>query len=979
MSNRLFLFFAVSIFLFSVACTTKKGETTKLGKFYHNVTGRYNAYYNADLLLQKGFETQTQMHRDNYNEILHMFPYAAGEKPTVAAAQANKNQTADPATDPKSGPLKNNSTGGQPNAAAAGSPLDNAIKKCAINIELHRPSNWADDSYFIVGRVEFLKKEFEKSAATFKYITEKYHTNKALSEMSPDELKAYNKAQQAKNSKDKKKSKKKNTKKKKKKKSNKKKKPNSSKTKQTTEKETKTADIKNPEAVTEEEEGPKPPKYFLKHRPVRYDAMLWMAKSYIELDNYDDAGRYLRLLTEKSDVPKRIKAQALTVLAYSHIRQKEFDKAIEPLEEGISMIRRKKKKTRFIYVLGQLYQKQGNNQLAMENFRKVPKANPEYEMEFNARLNMAINAAAAENSKFDPETLLKRMLRDGKNEEYKDQIYFALAKMQLNSGNEDGGIVALQMAMQNADDFQKTEAAYMLAEIFWKRKDYVKAYAYFDTCSTAIQASDERNSYVSAQKLLLKDLAENINTITLKDSLLSIAAWPYDKQKELVQKLRTEEDAAKKPQNALDRNAAKSKAATDSGINPSAVTNSKFPLYDPNTSKKGERDFQKRWGDRVWTDNWRRSSTEGKNTNDGAESNDALKPLTESEVKEYLKKMGVPQDTASQKKMNGEIETALFLVGNIYYEKLDENKRASDAIEKLFARYPKTKHELEAWFLMFNICTEDKNSNCTASYKDKILSAYADSDIAKSLKDPNYLNAKQRQIAEVNQYYDDSYALIKAGNFQEAYRRYEGLPKKFGNNYPLKARFAILAAMCIGGMQGQEPYISALKSVSVSYPNTEEDKKAKEMVALLQGNKADNKTPTPQPVKSESKEIKGNYNFDNDLATGHYVLVAFDDAKTNLNDLKAKISDFNNKTFSLLRLNVSSLMLDGKSPTLIVRKFKDRTEAVEYLKTVEGNSEFMGKDVPSHKMYFIGQNNYREILQKQNFGDYIKFYDENFK
>jgi hypothetical protein len=72
-------------------------------------------------------------------------------------------------------------------------------------------------------------------------------------------------------------------------------------------------------------------------------------------------------------------------------------------------------------------------------------------------------------------------------------------------------------------------------------------------------------------------------------------------------------------------------------------------------------------------------------------------------------------------------------------------------------------------------------------------------------------------------------------------------------------------------------------------------------------------------------------------------------------------------------------MLYGKSPTLIVRKFKDRIEAVEYLKTVEGNSEFMGKDVPSHKMYFIGQNNYREILQKQNFGDYIKFYDENFK
>ena len=973
MKNKVYLVLIFHLLLLSLSCTTKKGETTKLGKFYHNVTGRYNGYYNADLLLQKGFETQSQMHRDNYNEILHMFPYAAGEKPTAAAAQASKTPTSDPATDPKSGPLKNNSGGTQSGgAAAAGSPLDNAIKKCAINIELHRPSNWADDSYYIIGRAEFLKKEFEKSAATFKYITEKYHTNKAISEMSPDELKAYNREQQKKNAK-----KNKNKKKKKKKKPVKKKKK-ASKKKKSPQKTPKTAEVKKP-VIEEEEEGPEPPKYFLKHRPVRYDAMLWLAKSCIELNNYDDAGRYLRLLTEKSDVPRRIKAKAFTVIAYSFIRQKEFDKAIEPLEEGISMIRRRKNKIRFIYVLAQLYQKQGNNQLAMEYFRKVPKANPPYEMEFNARLNMAINAAGAENSKFDPENLLKRMLRDGKNEEYKDQIYFALAKMQLNSGNKESGIVALQMAMQNADDFQKTEASYMLAEIFWERKDYVKAYAYFDTCSSSILAADERSSYVSAQKLLLKDLAEHINAITLKDSLLAIAALPFDKQKELVQKLRSEEEAAKKPQSALDRNAAKTKAATDAGINPSAVTNSKFPLYDPNATKKGERDFQKRWGDRSWKDNWRRSSSDGKNGNDDGGTEDALRPLTESEVKEYLKKMGVPQDTATLKKMNSEIETALFLVGNIYYEKLDENKRATDAVDKLFVRYPKTKHELEAWFLMFNICTEDKNNSCAAVYKDKILSGYADSDIAKSIKDPNYLNAKQLQIAEANKYYDETYALIRSGNFQEAYRRYEGLPKKYGNNYPLKARFAILAAMCIGGMQGQEQYISALKSVSVSFPNTDEDKKAKEMVALLQGGKADNKNINPQPVKTDKSEIKGNYNFDNDVNTGHYILVAFDDAKTNLNDLKGKIADFNNKAFSLLRLNVSSLMLDGKSPTLIVRKFKDRAESQEYLKTAEGNPDFMGKDVPSHKIYFIGQNNYREILQKQNFGDYVKFYEENYK
>ena len=961
----------LSILLLSVvvSCKTKKGETTKLGKFYHNVTGHYNAYYNADLLLMKGFDAQAQSNMDNYNQLLNMFPYTAGAAPaaasTSAPTKANSSGTGIDDPSSKSGTGQSKPSGGNP-SGGGGTPLDEAIKKSAINIELHRPSNWADDSYFIVGRAEFLKKEYEKSASTFKYIVDKYHKDKALSEMTPDELKAYNKEQATKNAK---------KKKKKKKPSQKKKKSNSKKKKPQPKKPAdKTADKdKEPE---EEEEGPKPKNYFLKHKPVRFDAMLWLAKSYLELENYDDAGRYLRLLIEKSDVPKRIKADAHTVLAYSYIKQKEYTKAIEELETGIDMIRRKKKKTRFIYVLAQLYQKTGNNQLAMENFRKIPRSNPPYEMEFNARLNMAVNAAGAENAKINPETTLKRMLRDGKNEEYKDQIYFALAQIQFKQGNKENGILALQLAMQGSDDFQRTEISYMLAELFYEKKDYVKAYSYYDTCSNAIQKADERSAYVSSQKLLLKQLAENINIVTLKDSLVGIASWSFDKQKELVQRLRLEEEAAKKPQNALDRNASKNKAAADAGINTSAVNASKFPLYDPNNTKKGEKDFQKRWGNREWADNWRRSEGDMSRKDNRTAENEGLKPLTEQETKDYLKKMGVPQDSVSIVKMNKEIENALYLIGANYYEKLDENKRAEASINQLFSRFPKTAYELEAWFLLFNICTEDKNTACANSNKEKITAKYGDTDIAKSLKDPNFLNTKQRQIAEVNKYYEDTYNLIRSGQFADASKRIEELPKKYGVNYPLKPRFAILSAMCVGGLQGVDEYIKSLKSVSVSYPNTDEDKKAKEMVALLSGSKVDNKNPNPQPVKSDGDGNKSKYPFDNEANTGHYILIAFDDVKANINELKIKITEFNSKTYSLLRLNVSSLMLDGKTPTLIVRKFKDRKEAQDYLNTAEGNSEFMGKDAPAHKIYFIGQNNYRDVLQKQNFGEYVKFYEE---
>jgi hypothetical protein len=207
----------------------------------------------------------------------------------------------------------------------------------------------------------------------------------------------------------------------------------------------------------------------------------------------------------------------------------------------------------------------------------------------------------------------------------------------------------------------------------------------------------------------------------------------------------------------------------------------------------------------------------------------------------------------------------------------------------------------------------------------------------------------------------------------------EDLPKKFGNTYPLKPRFALLAAMCVGGIEGIDSYIKALKSVSVSYPNTEEDKKAKEMVALLSNTKSNDKSSTPQVVKNENDANKPKYPFDTEINTGHYVLVVFEDTKANVNDFKNKITDFNTKNFNLLRLNVSTLMLDGSLPTLIVRKFKDRKDAEDYLKVAVDNNDFLPTNSAAFKLYFIGQNNYREVLQKQNFTEYVKFYEDTFK
>ncbi len=359
-----------------------------------------------------------------------------------------------------------------------------------------------------------------------------------------------------------------------------------------------------------------------------------------------------------------------------------------------------------------------------------------------------------------------------------------------------------------------------------------------------------------------------------------------------------------------------------------------------------------------------------------ASNDNALPPVTEQDVADYLKKMGVPQDDAAKKKMDADIAAALFKVGSLYYERLQKRDKSMATFKELMRRYPNHKNELEALYMMYNIAQQEKNAAEAKRYKDAILSKYPDSDIAKALKDPNFVNAKQKELAEVNQYYEDTYELIRKGQSEAAFKRIQALPTKYGNDYPMKARFALLAAMCQGGMKGVDEYVRALKTVATSFPDTEEEKKAKEMIALLTGGK---------PIKGEVTRPNNNNptqpangTFVDNMKEGHYILVAFEDSKARVNDFKGKASTYNQEFFSLKRLNISSLMLDGKYPTLVIRKFRDGTEAQEYYNTVNGNTKFLGEAAAAHKIYFIGQSNYRQILQKRNFDAYRTFFESTY-
>jgi tetratricopeptide (TPR) repeat protein len=259
--------------ILTVSCVTKrkKGETSALGRFYHNTTAKYNGYFNANEILNESILVLESGHKDNYNKILPVFPYQAVE--SADAVKAN---------------------------------LDKAIEKVSIDITLHRVSRWADDCYLLLAKAQYLKKDYETAENSFRFLLDEFNPYKQKSTLKKiKEKTAKQKKEDAKDKKEeaiKKAKDKKKAREKAKKEAAKAKKKSKGKTKSSVKTTEPTIDEKLPEIVR-----PKEPKknndditnqgnFLVKHRPAYWESMLWSGKNLIERGKYYEAQTQFREL-----------------------------------------------------------------------------------------------------------------------------------------------------------------------------------------------------------------------------------------------------------------------------------------------------------------------------------------------------------------------------------------------------------------------------------------------------------------------------------------------------------------------------------------------------------------------------------------------------------------------------------------------------------------------------------------------------------
>ena len=952
--------------------------------------------------------TLEQAHQDNYNKILPMYEYTEVE------------------------PIQ-----------AVNKDLDIAIEKVSIVATLHRQSDWTDDCYLLLGKAQYLKQDYESAEETLEFTIKEFSPSamaqrarsaarkkgakgkKIQAKKSPaqkaadeekeeyrEEIKLSRKQQLKQRKKTNKEIKKKKLKDRKAREKERKRRKKGKKPKKKKTAEDKVKDVKKPiedpvkkivkepkkkDIKKEKEKEENKPENLFKSEKLAYDEIqLWLARTYIEREDYTLAERYLQNLAGEG-LNKDVANQVDAVKAHLFLKQKKYAKAIPFLEQAILVEPNKEYRARYSYIRAQIAEMNNNNAVAAEYFNKAIKSSNKYELEFSARLAMLKSAYAAGTKNLATTTKeLERMIKDEKNVEYIDQVYFTLGELNLEGGDKVAAIKNFRKSLDtpSRNKAQRAETYLKLAELYFEEETYVDAKLFYDSTLQIIDKSDERFDSIKEYADNLTDIAENIKVIILQDSLLSISGMSDEEREELALKIFEEkEEQRKKDLAAKANNPAKnpkfdprnrrasaavpgSRSSRDVGGSNQAPT-TQFVLYNEKNRKKGLKDFEKSWGNRTLEDNWRRSNrqkVEDLNREDFA-LEEVQTNLTEDDINKILK--DIPTEEGQIKDANKKIEDAYFDLGRLFRDRLQRNDKSIESLEKeLLVRYPDTEHQLDAWYYLYLAHTKENNKPQAKKYFDLIVENFPNTTYARVLTDPNYLEAAKKEGDKLGQYYKATYAEFQNKKFEKVIEDVDKVDEKFGAGNIMMAKFALLKAMSVGSTKGKGDYIKQLKDVIAKYPDSQEETRAREILRLL-----GDKSVAVQPKTGMAGEGGKDAKFKAEPDALHYIAVVITNKNgEKITEAKNALANFNKENFRNDNLRLSNIFLgnDTNKPIVVIRKFKNQKAALAYIKAANDAGDAYLTRKMEYTVYPLTQSNYREVLRNKSFDGYDEFFQANY-
>ena len=700
---------------------------------------------------------------------------------------------------------------------------------------------------------------------------------------------------------------------------------------------------------------------------------------------------------ERKGLPKKWDYRVHRIKARMAIAGQDWLGAAQEASSASALAPRADLKARYAFLAAQLFEKASEPERARRMYEACLKAQPrDYAMLLEAQLRRSLNGGGVNPKKLFQE--LHELLREPKNADFADRIYFSLGELAQQWDEEDRayGYYQQSFAAGRSERPMVLGLAYARhGAMALERQAYARAQVDFDSAALVLPATYMGREGFQKKAKSLKALVEALSLAELGDSLVRLSLRSdadLERQFEVyIANLKKADDAEAERQRRLVQLAElRSASAELDAAAPAAggAAGGGWAVYAPALRAKGAATFRQKFGERPNVDNWRLRSRSSEWMQQTASANKASKPdssegspdgspdssaegksgMLESEgpesryrVSYYLDQ--IPRKAHELDSVKQSACVAWSEVAAAYRDGMQEPSKAVAAYRSAVRGCPDHPEAARWWYALYRLHLSLKENLQADETQKELLERFPDSEAAAILGRGNGPRA-----AEVIPVASAAFLALRDAVSQRRWR--DALRAGEAISWPdsERAAAALLRAMALGGLEGRAAYADALRKVVADFPSSPQAAAAQTYLAELAA------VPAQEPpVNAENLKL-----FIAAPAAPHQMLLLIPTG-FDANAIRNTLARIHSVNFADKPLGLRPLPWNDNFELIIVDGFKSAAEALAYRDQIRRNPD-LSKTLPMERTAFwpITVPNFSHLYRTKDEAAYRTFVQRNY-
>ena len=700
---------------------------------------------------------------------------------------------------------------------------------------------------------------------------------------------------------------------------------------------------------------------------------------------------------ERKGLPKKWDYRVHRIKARMAIAGQDWLGAAQEASSASALAPRADLKARYAFLAAQLFEKASEPERARRMYEACLKSQPrDYAMLLEAQLRRSLNGGGVNPKKLFQE--LHELLREPKNADFADRIYFSLGELAQQWDEEDRayGYYQQSFAAGRSERPMVLGLAYARhGAMALERQAYARAQVDFDSAALVLPATYMGREGFQKKAKSLKALVEALSLAELGDSLVRLSLRSdadLERQFEVyIANLKKADDAEAERQRRLVQLAElRSASAELDAAAPAAggAAGGGWAVYAPALRAKGAATFRQKFGERPNVDNWRLRSRSSEWMQQTASANKASKPdssegspdgspdssaegksdMLESEgpesryrVSYYLDQ--IPRKAHELDSVKQSACVAWSEVAAAYRDGMQEPSKAVAAYRSAVRGCPDHPEAARWWYALYRLHLSLKENLQADETQKELLERFPDSEAAAILGRGNGPRA-----AEVIPVASAAFLALRDAVSQRRWR--DALRAGEAISWPdsERAAAALLRAMALGGLEGRAAYADALRKVVADFPSSPQAAAAQTYLAELAA------VPAQEPpVNAENLKL-----FVAAPAAPHQMLLLIPTG-FDANAIRNTLARIHSVNFADKPLGLRPLPWNDNFELIIVDGFKSAAEALAYRDQIRRNPD-LSKTLPMERTAFwpITVPNFSHLYRTKDEAAYRTFVQRNY-